>query len=89
MRCISRSIVLMQKYPAAPARTAAARYSPNTGSVTPEPGMSFNSRTAAPNTAGMDMINEYFTANFLLRPQSRQAAMVIPDLEIPGNTAIP
>ena len=51
--------------------------------------ISFMSRTHAPSIAGIDIINEYFTANFLSNPQRTPTVSVVPDLEIPGKVAIP
>ena len=50
---------------------------------------SFNSNTMAPKMAGIDMINEYFTANLQLNPLSRHAVIVVPLRDNPGNVATP
>jgi len=47
------------------------------------------SSTAAPIIAGIDIINEYLTANSLFNPHNRPAVIVVPDLESPGKVAIP
>ena len=47
------------------------------------------SSTAAPRIAGIDRMNEYFTANLRSKPQKVHAAMVVPDREIPGKVANP
>ena len=39
--------------------------------------------------AGMDRMNEYFTANFRSSPQNVAAAIVLPERESPGSVAKP
>ena len=53
---------------------------------------SFNSNTMAPKIAGIagiDIINEYFTANLRLNPLSRHAVIVVPLRDNPGKVATP
>ena len=51
--------------------------------------MSFAWTNAAPNIAGIDNKKLNLAANSLFRPENRPAAIVAPDLEIPGAMAIP
>ncbi len=39
--------------------------------------------------AGIDIINEYFTANFLSKPHNMQAVIVVPEREMPGIVESP
>ena len=50
---------------------------------------SFNYNTMAPKIAGIDIINEYFTANLRLNPLSIHAVIVVPLRDSPGKVATP
>jgi hypothetical protein len=50
---------------------------------------SLTSRSVAPRIAGIDIKNTNFTALSRVSPQIRLPKIVVPDLDIPGQIAIP
>ena len=51
--------------------------------------ISFNCTSAAPRIAGIDSKKLNLAANSRLSPENNPAAIVAPDLEMPGAMAIP
>ena len=49
--------------------------------------ISFIDNNKAPNIAGNDIKKENLPAKSLLSPKNKATLIVIPDLDIPGNTA--
>ena len=79
----------IDKYPTIAEITVATAHAGTADACSGALATSFNSNTTAPKTAGIDIIKEYFTANFFSKPQSRQAVIVVPERDSPGIVAIP
>jgi hypothetical protein len=73
----------MERYPDNADAVIPAIYMP--GDANSPPATSASEKIFAPSTAGIDIINENFTAYSLLNPDNRPPVIVAPLLDMPGR----